>query len=82
MSHYLASALKSFLKNFIMDYKSKDALSILFSDSQFDQLLFYIFNMIQKKEETKMRFYEANLDEIHKGFKYYAQWNRANDRIL
>lgn len=29
-----------------------------------------------------MRFYEANLDEIHKGFKYYAQWNRANDRIL
>ena len=30
-----------------------------------------------------MRFYEANLDEIHKGqFKYYAQWNRADDRIL
>lgn len=30
-----------------------------------------------------MRFYEANLGEIHKGqFKYYAQWNRANDCIL
>lgn len=55
MSHYLASAPKSFLKNFIVksDYDSKDALSILFSDPQFDQLLFYIFNMIQKKGGNK-----------------------------
>ena len=44
MSHYLASALKSFLKNFIVknDYNSEDASSILFSlDNNF---LFYIFS--------------------------------------
>lgn len=30
-----------------------------------------------------MRFYEANLDERHKGqFHYYAHWNSENDRIL
>lgn len=30
-----------------------------------------------------MRFYEANLDEIHKGqYKYYAQWNPSNNRIF